>query len=131
MRFFFFSFLLVLLILIASFLSGCLSIEETGGADLSQISERDAGLYCLARNEWERDCEVGGINKVLYDPDLKTAGLTVSYRSTSSELGLEASSWTIYLNPNSNCRYEVIRHEIGHVLGIGEDGHPWVSRISC
>ncbi|KKN40811.1 hypothetical protein LCGC14_0729530 [marine sediment metagenome] len=127
------SFLLTLFLLFFSFFifQSCALLEEAGGADLSQISERDAGLYCLARNEWGKDCEADGDNPVLYDPNLEFAGLTITYRSRKSKLGLEASRWTIYINPNSNCRYEVLRHEIGHTFGIGEDAHPWVSRISC
>ena len=111
---------LILIILLSIPLTGCRE-EIDHKADLSQISERDAQLYCLAREEWGYECEDDGVNQVLYDENLRTDGW-ISVRNSGS--------WTMWLRPNTPCMYKIIRHEIGHVLGYSHGEHEWVQAFT-
>ena len=112
-------------ILISFSVASCADNRE--GADLSQISTRDAEFYCQAKEEWGDICDAGGENLVLYDEDIPGWGLAYSGTTPWGK-----SWWLILLKPDNPCMYEVIRHEIGHVIGYKHGDDPWMDEsIKC
>ena len=96
------------------------SCADNVGADLSQISTEDAGLYCQAKEAWGDVCDAGGENPVLYDEDIPSLG----HAYWGTKFG--KSWWVILLQPDNPCMYEVIRHEIGHITGYKHNENSWM-----